>query len=61
MSNGKMALLVYGWEEDDTRRAAVLLKDPAVLVQKLSDAGKSDADSVTVTGTDLTVAGITVA
>lgn len=61
MASGKAALLVYGWEQDDTRRAAVLLKDPAVFAQKLSDAGKSDADSVTVSGTSLEVAGITVA
>jgi len=61
-ANGaKKALLVYGWESDDTARAAVLLKSPAVLTQKLSDAGKVGADSVTVKGTSLEVAGITVA
>ena len=60
LTGGKQALLAYGWEQDDTRRAAVLLQDPTVLDQKLSDASLSDADSVTVTGTDLEVGGITV-
>ena len=61
-NNGtKKALLAYGWEADDTRRAAVLLKDSLVLNEKLSAAGKSDADSVMVRGTSLEVAGITVA
>jgi len=60
LSGGKQAVLVYGWEQDDTRRAAVLLRDPSVLSQKLSDAGLSSADSATVTGTDFSVAGITV-
>ncbi len=61
LTSGKMALLVYGWEKDDTRRAAILLKDPAVLRQKLTDAGISDSMSATVTGTTLEVVGITVA
>ncbi len=60
LSGGKQAVLVYGWEQDDTRRAAVLLRDPSVLSQKLEDAGLSSADSATVTGTDFSVAGITV-
>ena len=38
----------------------MLLRDPSVLSQKLSDAGLSSADSATVTGTDFSVAGITV-
>ncbi len=60
LSGGKQAVLVYGWEQDDTRRAAVLLRDPSVLSQKLEDAGLGSADSATVTGTDFSVAGITV-
>ncbi|HLC85839.1 MAG TPA: hypothetical protein VJG30_00940 [Candidatus Nanoarchaeia archaeon] len=61
-ANGaKQALLVWGWEADDTRRAAVLLKDPTVFKQKLTEAGKSAATQVTVKGTDLSLSGITVA
>ncbi len=60
LSGGKQAVLVYGWEQDDTRRAAVLLRDPSVLSQKLADAGLSTSDSVTVGGTGFEVAGITV-
>ncbi len=60
LSGGKQAVLVYGWEQDDTRRAAVLLRDPSVLSQKLADAGLSDSDSATVGGTGFEVAGITV-
>lgn len=61
-ANGsKKALLVYGWEADDTRRAAVLVKDPTALKEKLSAAGKGSSDSVSVKGNTLDVAGITVA
>ncbi|MEK6955561.1 MAG: hypothetical protein AABW52_02795 [Nanoarchaeota archaeon] len=61
-ANGaKSALLVWGWEADDTRRAAVLLKNPDTFKQKLTEAGKTDQTSVTVKGTDLSLSGITVA
>ena len=61
-ANGaKSALLVWGWEADDTRRAAVLLKNPNEFKTKLTEAGKSAATSVTVKGTDLSLSGITVA
>ncbi len=56
----KKALLVYGWEADDTARAAVLLKDPTKLREKLSAASKLTADSVNVKGTSMDVAAITV-
>ena len=61
-ANGaKSALLVWGWEADDTRRAAVLLKNPDTFKQKLTEAGKTDQTAVTVKGTDLSLSGITVA
>ena len=58
-TNGvNMALIVAGWEADDTRRAGVALKywDDATI--KAAMAGKS---SVIVTGTGLELSGITVA
>ena len=58
LTNGKAALLVYGWEQMDTRRTAKLLSDPADFEQRLSDDGLSSASSVTVSGTDLEVSGI---
>src|SRR3989339_1668190 len=60
-NGAKKALLVYGWDQADTARAAVLLKDPAVLKEKLNSAGKSTAESVMVRGTGMDVAAITVA
>jgi len=55
LTSGKKALLVYGWEADDTRRAAIVVKNAAQFKSDLE--GK---DSVVVRGTDLTVQGITV-
>lgn len=58
LAGGKKALLVYGWEADDTRRAALVVKnsaDPSI-APKLKD-----KMSVMVSGTTLTVSGITVA
>jgi len=57
----KKALVVYGWESDDTRRAAVLAKNPTELKAKLTEAGKLSADSVTVKGVGLEVSGLSVA
>ncbi len=59
-NGAKQALLAYGWEADDTARAAVLLKDPAKLKEKLSAAGKTTSDTAMVKGTSLDVAAITV-
>ena len=56
LTGGKKALLVYGWEADDTRRAALVVKNPDAFKAQLKD-----KTSVTVTGTSLTVSGITVA
>ncbi|MBT4334751.1 hypothetical protein HOD61_02950 [archaeon] len=50
----KVALVVAGWEADDTKRAAKVVVNPA----SFALAGKS---AVTVTGTGLEVSGITVA
>lgn len=58
LTNGKAALLVYGWEQVDTRRAAKLLSDTADFEQRLTDGGLSDATSVVVEGTDMEVTGI---
>ena len=55
LTGGKKALLVYGWEADDTRRAALVVKNPDAFKAQLKD-----KTSVTVTGTSLTVSGITV-
>jgi hypothetical protein len=52
----KKALLVYGWEADDTRRAAIVVKSPASFKDGLT--GKTKA---TVRGTSLDVSGITIA
>ncbi len=61
-ANGaKQALLVYGWEAEDTRRAAVLAKTPSELKQKLTAAGKESATEVSVKGVGLEVSGLTVA
>ena len=57
----KKALVVYGWESDDTRRAAVLAKNPTELKAKLTEAGKLSAHSVTVKGVGLEVSGLSVA
>ena len=60
-NGAKKALLVYGWGADDTRRAAVLAKNPTELKAKLTEAGKLSADSVTVRGVGLEVSGLSVA
>lgn len=56
LTGGKKALLVYGWEADDTRRAALVVKNADAFSAQLGT-----KNSVTVRGTDLTVSGITVA
>ena len=55
LSGGKMALLVYGWEADDTRRAALVVKNPARYKSQLD--GKNSA---TIRGPDLDVSNIQV-
>ncbi len=57
LTGGKKALLVYGWEAEDTRRAAIVVKNAMNEPFKTQLAGKNSA---TVSGTGLTVAGITV-
>jgi hypothetical protein len=54
----KQALLVYGWDAADTRRAAFVVKNAASFKTQL---GSKQSATVTGTGTDLTVSGITVA
>ena len=56
VAGGKKALLVYGWEADDTRRAALVVKNHDSFSTQLKD-----KNSVMVSGTTLTVSGITVA
>ncbi len=55
-NGAKKALLVFGWDADDTRRAALVVKNAATFKADLGS-----KTSVTVTGTDLTVSGIAVA
>ncbi|MBI2148626.1 hypothetical protein HYU23_03015 [Candidatus Woesearchaeota archaeon] len=56
LTSGKKMLLVYGWEADDTKRAALVVKNKDAFSAQLKD-----KMSVTVTGTSLQVSGITVA
>lgn len=53
-NGGKAALLVAGWESDDTRRAGVVLKNYKDFAASLK------GSAVKVTGTSLDVSGITV-
>lgn len=54
-NNGNYALLVYGWEADDTRRAGLVMKNYADFATQFKD-----KTSVAVKGTGLEVSGITV-
>lgn len=57
-SSGKQALIVAGWEVDDTRRAGIALQNYDDATIKAALAGKT---SVTVTGQTLDLSGIRVA
>ncbi len=60
LDNGRKALLVYGWDQDSTRRAAVLLRDYEVFRERLETAGLECAESITVGGVRFSVDGVNV-